>query len=372
MQGFGAMRCSGRMAARARSLHQIPWAPDGRARFERPDRVPRHRVYAVRPDDPMCPRRAPAPPPSPAVTASPAPAARGPSRTDRACRLFGLVARDARTAVVFRRGPSKQVRMLRWDLATDAVTPGQWLSGRVYAERCGLSPDGRLVVYFAGKFKTKLGTFTAVSRPPYFTALALWPEGSTYGGGGYFEDDRTLILNYRCALKELNDGATIPASFVVGHLGDDRPRRPDGDTAAASQGWSLASKGADGAPTAALRYGYAPPRVYEKPHPTRAGVSLERNALGMGEVNGPFVVYGYRVLVAPSGRAREPAATELGRLDWADWDHDGSLLYAADGRLYRRDVSAGAADAPRVKLVADLRDQVFESVPAPDEARRWP
>jgi len=62
---------------------------------------------------------------------------RGPARTDRACRLFGLVARDARTAVVFRRGPSKQVRMLRWDLATDAVTPGQWLSGRIYAERCG-------------------------------------------------------------------------------------------------------------------------------------------------------------------------------------------------------------------------------------------
>jgi hypothetical protein len=80
----------------------------------------------------------------------------------------------------------------------------------------------------------------------------------------------------------------------------------------------------------------------------------------------------YRVLVTPSGRAKEPAAIDLGRLDWADWDHDSSLLYATDGCLYRRDVSGRAADAPRVKRVADLRDQVFENVRAPDDARRWP
>ena len=89
-------------------------------------------------------------------------------------------------------------------------------------------------------------------------------------------------------------------------------------------------------------------------------------------VNGPFTVCDYRVLVTPSGRAKEPAAIDLGRLDWADWDHDGSLLYATDGGLYRRDVAGRAADAPRVKRVADLRDQLFENVRAPDEARRWP
>ena len=116
------------------------------------------------------------------------------TKTHTATRLFGLVARDARTAVVLRRGPSKHVRMLLWDLATDEITPGQWLAGRVYDPRCGVSPDGQLVVYFAGKFGTKLRTFTAVSRPPYFTALALWPEGSTWGGGGFFEENRKLIL----------------------------------------------------------------------------------------------------------------------------------------------------------------------------------
>lgn len=34
-------------------------------------------------------------------------------------RLHAIVAAEARTAVVFRRGPTSHVRMLRWDLRTD-------------------------------------------------------------------------------------------------------------------------------------------------------------------------------------------------------------------------------------------------------------
>lgn len=137
-------------------------------------------------------------------------------QSEASARTFGLVAAKARTAVVFRRGPTKQVQMLRWDLASDEVMPGQWLSGRIYDGRCGLSPNGRLVVYFAGKFKTKLGTFTAVSRPPYFTALALWPDGSTHGGGGFFEGDRRLILHYARVIDELNGNAGMPRTSRSG------------------------------------------------------------------------------------------------------------------------------------------------------------
>lgn len=80
----------------------------------------------------------------------------GPARTDPSTRLHVFIARDVRTAVVLRRGPSKQVRMLRWDLATDDVVGGQWLSGRLYEERCDLSPDGELFVYFCGKFNKRV------------------------------------------------------------------------------------------------------------------------------------------------------------------------------------------------------------------------
>jgi len=70
----------------------------------------------------------------------------------------------------------------------------------MYPDRCGLSPDGNLLVYFAGKFRQRdqasgYGyTWTAVSRPPYLTALALWPIGDTWGGGGVFVENQTLQI----------------------------------------------------------------------------------------------------------------------------------------------------------------------------------
>lgn len=45
----------------------------------------------------------------------------------------------------------------------------------------------------------RLGTsysdsWTAVSRPPWLHALALWPMHTTYGGGGRFTGNRRLVL----------------------------------------------------------------------------------------------------------------------------------------------------------------------------------
>ena len=60
-------------------------------------------------------------------------------------RLHAFIASEARVGVILRRGPTRHVRMIRWDLANDTFEPGQWLLGRIYEDRCGLSPDGRLV-----------------------------------------------------------------------------------------------------------------------------------------------------------------------------------------------------------------------------------
>ena len=61
------------------------------------------------------------------------------SRWDVA-RIHVLMARDSPVSVIFRRGPTKQVRMLLWDRSSDEVRGGQWLMGRVYPERSSLSP----------------------------------------------------------------------------------------------------------------------------------------------------------------------------------------------------------------------------------------
>jgi len=57
-------------------------------------------------------------------------------------RLFAILARDAPVAAVLRRGPSKQVLLVRWDLTNDTFEAGQWLKARVYERRCDLSPSG--------------------------------------------------------------------------------------------------------------------------------------------------------------------------------------------------------------------------------------
>jgi hypothetical protein len=287
-------------------------------------------------------------------------------RTPPTARVYAIVARDARTAVVFRRGPTKQVRMLRWDLATDRVEGGQWLSGRIYEERCDLSPDGALLVYFAGKFKPEVDTFTAISRPPFFTALAFWPDRGTWGGGGVFETNRRVALQYGRVDFELNGGRDIPRDFEVVSMSERRlALGPVADVV--RQGFRLVREGVKGPPTATMPVVFAEPWIEEKPAPGRAAITLQRLWFGMFERNGARCVYTFR-LVDGSGAAR----LDLGRLDWADWDHDGSLLFSERGRLYRRDVRAPRDALPPPKLVADLSAQTFQNILPTPEAKRWP
>jgi hypothetical protein len=113
-------------------------------------------------------------------------------------RLFVIVAAEAERAVVIRRGPASWSQIVLWDTARDVLTPGAWFHGRIYADKCDLSPDGELFVYAAFKGRMLASEYTqswtAVSRPPWLHALALWPMGTTYGGGGRFVGRRTLIL----------------------------------------------------------------------------------------------------------------------------------------------------------------------------------
>ena len=109
------------------------------------------------------------------------------------CRLSVLLARNAPVAIVLRRGPTKWVQLVKWQTDCDRFETGQWFKGRVYDRRSDLSPDGSLFIYFANKINARtVGdsaytyAWTAISHPPYFTALALWPKGDCWHGGGLF------------------------------------------------------------------------------------------------------------------------------------------------------------------------------------------
>ncbi len=113
-------------------------------------------------------------------------------------RLHLFFARDAPCAVILRQGPSKVFRMILWNTDNDTFEDGQWLRHKVYPERCSISPDGKHFMYFAlnGKRDSKTeGSYTAISHPPYFTALALYPQGDTWDGGGVFVGNDLYIVN---------------------------------------------------------------------------------------------------------------------------------------------------------------------------------
>ena len=59
------------------------------------------------------------------------------SKNKPATRLWGLLARDGPVGVVLRRGPSKQVLMIKWDTENEKFETDHWFKGRVYEERAG-------------------------------------------------------------------------------------------------------------------------------------------------------------------------------------------------------------------------------------------
>lgn len=288
-------------------------------------------------------------------------------------RLYAILARDAARAVVFRRGPSKRVLLIAWNTDEDTFQEGQWLKGRIYERRCDLSPDGELLLYFAASYKKPYYSWSAVSRPPFLTAIALWPKGDAWGGGGHFASNTEILLNHRQPEMALAPEFHVPDRIRVSPLGEhaglgeDNPiwaRRLERD------GWILTSAGRyderKRGETVWIRFD--PPPIWEKSHPRFPHVVLRMWIKGLKETDGPWYLTEHEVVDGRSGRT-----AILERSDWADWSAEGDLLYAQGGRLYRCRREANELAIPLMPaLLADFSARTFEERVAPSEVLRWP
>ena len=131
-----------------------------------------------------------------------------------------LFASESPQALILRRGPSDWVHLLQWHTDNDVVNRGAWFHGRIDAERCSLSPDGNLFVYFAvchrkSSRRPLSFAWTAISKPPWLTALIRWPQSDTWGGGGAFNTNHSLFLNFSRWRHWLFRRGRIPASFSL-------------------------------------------------------------------------------------------------------------------------------------------------------------
>jgi hypothetical protein len=275
------------------------------------------------------------------------------------CRLSILLARDAPVAAVLRRGPSAWVRLSLWRTDSDIIEHGQWFRGRVYERRCDLSPDGRLFAYFARKDSPRIPddvgaeSWIAVSRPPWFTALALWAIGSTWCAGAYFVDQRTLFAAHT---TEPPDLGTLPAWLTLTRDPPFVDRTND---------WTDSTVHFN----RLLRGGWSPVSDVSAPNPwwERRSPDGASTLLMMPRHDAWFTDYGGRHTTEYALRdERDGSVRELGTATWADWDHRGRLTLARQGRLLAWR-APGALDE-----IADFNAQVPAPEPSPPDAKLWP
>jgi hypothetical protein len=305
------------------------------------------------------------------------------------CRLYAILAREASCGVIFRRGPSERVQIIHWNTATDELTTGQWFHGRIYERRCDLSPDGKLMIYFAINLKTRnvdsdyTYAWTAISKPPFLTALALWPKGNWWAGGGMFIGNRNIWLNHQegeATPHPDHKPVDLQVTTDMGGRGEDEPillRR------LAREGWqhiqewqgkfiqgamqmAFEERMQAGQPTdlewmlslgdlnTHSRYVTYAPSIHEKPHSTQ-GLTLVMTT----------TVVGFQHRYAYSIRNGNGHEENLASAEWADWDQRGRLVFAQAGKLFAVEADALGQGPPRQLI--DLNG----NTPAPMEAPEW-
>ena len=281
-------------------------------------------------------------------------------------RLAILLARESPRALLFRRGPTTRVELVLWNTKTDRFEFGQWFTGRIYEHRCDLSPDGHFLVYFASKFNAHTVTdsdytyaWTAVSRPPYLTALALWPKGNCWWGGGLFQDNSTLLLNHR-PQEAVPHPAHLPTRIRVvpneEAAGEDDPLYSD---RLERDGWRLQQKWKTEWLDMERGYETVSPEIRERQHPDgwfRISLTRRLDNLRYSE---HFDVLG------PAGDVK----IALAKPSWLDWDHRGRLVALARGGLWVANVrKSGIGEFSRL---LDLTKHRYEARPSPDWAKEW-
>lgn len=285
------------------------------------------------------------------------------------CRLSVILAREAPVGVIFRRGPAKWVQLVQWDTATDTFTPGQWFHGKIDAERSDLSPDGSKLLYFAIKLNGRTisdpeyGTsWTAISKPPYLTALALWPTGYawgwTHGGGGHFLSNTELWLDL------LKDGEPHP------------DHTPQGLTIMPQTGYAVAAPAKGIGEMRRARDGWECIQGWQTKYLPGGGIETRGPRIDRKQsLHGPQALIlttnltNYKSDRTYSVEDGTGARKALTGVDWADWDHRGWLVFARMGKLLAQDADAIGREPPRELI--DLSGNTFEAIIAPAWAKEW-
>lgn len=282
------------------------------------------------------------------------------------CRLFPIFAREAPRVVIFRRGPTDWTQLILWHTDSDRFEFGQWFKGRVFERRADLSPDGTKLIYFARKMEQRTRadpeytySWTAISKPPYYTALALWPKGDSWCGGGLFEDNQTVFLNH-APMQAVPHPDHVPQNLTVRPnqqaRGEDEPIFSEHLT---RDGWEVQQEWVIERAEPPIYFRTTQPDVRVKRNPSKNYVLSMTRRLDRFKYNETFEA---RSL---DGRS----LMDTNKVSWLNWDQGGRLVFFKQGKLsLAEEVSELSFQE---KELADFNPQKPESIRPPEWAAHW-
>lgn len=254
-------------------------------------------------------------------------------------RIFLLSAQQAPVIVAIRRKPTRWFHILRWDTRTDEIEHGSWFYGRIYEKRCDLSPDGEWLVYFASaQHASDFPTWTGLCRPPWLKTVAESEGVGTWLGGGFWRDERTLLVNGCAGLQPPAGMDTTQAAHLPFAIQPHTWVRDPGDmevlTHRFDRDWEPDEAG-------------SAPRT-----PSKQNGNWSMRGVTWTWVRRPTPQHPALCATGPFGMQldfRFELEGHPGFLDGADWcDYDalGQLVFSRDGALHRceaKDALAGRA-----------------------------
>ena len=250
-----------------------------------------------------------------------------------------LLASQAPVAVIFYRKSRLTTYCLTLDYRKrqgryrDRLSKGSRFYGRIFIDRSDLSPDGSLMVYFAMRGKQTKGksdptTWTGLCSPPWLQAHLFLPNGSTWGGGGVFLNDRRLVV-FEAPPKGAGPGNETFRNYRILH---DTRSLPAGDIEV-------------------VKARLFPPQVTTLPRPSTSRKRPVLVKTAQRRYLGSYDQFDY---VLKDAEGYDVAGAEdIVLANWAGWDIYGRLMVAAGRYLNIYEVKPGKP-LPKPAKILDL------------------
>lgn len=117
-------------------------------------------------------------------------------------KIRGFLASEACKGLFLYRRSSKTTYLVSftYDKKRDKMRLGSGFYGKLYPNRCDISPDGTDFIYFAmgaslRQYGAKFTCWSAICKQPEIKAQWFLGQNDTWGGGGVFLNNRTVYVN---------------------------------------------------------------------------------------------------------------------------------------------------------------------------------